>query len=224
MVTEFTCSCCNLKFPCATIEFENQTRLSILSDMTADATTNDEETVQGSATVTDASSSSGTSSSGGTVTTLLSKQGKPLWDRTTIYTVEEVYLGNIVEEVDKEVLRKLGKMISKVIFPVQKFLPCWSECLTLSHDEKKDDEERDGQWVHHLFKKMNWETNEFFKPFEQAIKWNTYKHAFIHNFNNYRATNIAKMKKHVIGGKLAILIATSLIYTFTNLSIVYYQS
>jgi len=200
MVTEFTCNCCHFKFPLANIELENRTRLSSVSEMTTDVATNDEDTVQGSATVTDASTSD--RSSGETVATLVSKTGKPLWDQKTIYSVEDVYLGNIVEEVDKEVVRKLAKMISKVIFPVQKFIPSWSDCLTLSHDEKVDDEERDGQWVHHLFRKMNWEQNILFPPYQQAIKWNTYKHAFIHNYNNYRATNIAKMKKHVIGGKL----------------------
>ncbi len=153
MVTEFTCNCCHFKFPLTNIEFENRTRLSSVSEMTTDVATNDEDTVQGSATVTDASTSE--RSSGETVATLVSKTGKPLWDQKTEYSVEDVYLGNIVEEVDKEVVRKLAKMISKVIFPVQKFIPSWSDCLTLSHDKKVDDEERDGQWVHHLFRKMN---------------------------------------------------------------------
>ena len=181
MITELTCCCYCSKLPISILEFENWTGVSFVSNMTEETTDVDTGLVSGGATITDASSANSTSSS--TVLTL-TKDGKTIWNGITDYSVQEVYLADIVERLDKEVIRRMGKMISKEIFPNQKFIPNWTSCLTLSHDLTQDLEEKDGGWAHHLFNKMN-----------------AYKHAFIHNFNNYRATNIAKMKKHVLRGK-----------------------
>ena len=198
MITELACCCYCSKLPISILEFENWTGVSFVSNMTEETTDVDTGLVSGGATITDASSANSTSSS--TVLTL-TKDGKTIWNGITEYSVQEVYLADIVERLDKEVIRRMGKMISKEIFPNQKFIPNWTSCLTLSHDLTQDLEEKDGGWAHHLFNKMNWQLDTYQKPFHQAIKWNTYKNAFIHNFNNYRATNIAKMKKHVMGGK-----------------------
>ena len=194
MTTEYNCSCCSPKLPISKLEFEIRSEGSFISTMTGDSTELDNDTGSVAMTVTDVSSQS---SAGIT----LNGDGKPIWDGKTTYTVQEVYLGDIVETIDKNTIRKLNNLISKVIFPNEKFLPNWSSVLTLTHDPKTDKDEKDGEWLHHLFGKMNWGTDCHFLQFHQAIKWNTYKHAFIHHFNNYRATNIAKMKKHLLGGK-----------------------
>ena len=194
MITEYTCSCCSSKLPISKLEFEIHPGGSFISTMTGDSTELGNDTGSVTVTVTDVSSQS---SAGIT----LNGDGKPIWDGKTAYTVQEVYLGDIVESIDKNTIRKLTNLISKVIFPNEKFLPNWSSVLTLTHDPERDKNEKDGEWLHHLFGKMNWDTNCHFLQFHQAIKWNTYKHAFIHQFNNYRATNIAKMKKHLLGGK-----------------------
>jgi len=192
MTTKYTCSCCSSDLPISKLEFEN---LSFVSTMTGDSNTHvDNDTGSVTNTVTDASSSSSTC-------VTLNGDGKPIWDGKTVYTVQDVYLGDIVEETDKNTIRRLTNLISKVIFPNEKFLPNWNSVLTLTHDVDIDTEEKDGDWLHHLFGKMSWGIDCHFLPFHQAIKWNTYKHAFIHHFNNYRATNIAKVKKHLLGGK-----------------------
>ena len=154
----------------------------------------------GSATVTDESTNCGESGFGSTGSRV-TKHGKLLWDGKTDYSVQEVYLADIVEDLDKDVATKLGKIVTKVIFPNQKFIPNWSTCLTLTHDLEKDVEDSDAGWIHHVFKKMNWTIDDNFPAYQQAIKWNTYKYALKERFDNHRATNIAKLKKGIIGGK-----------------------
>ena len=193
MITKYSCNCCHSKSPISVLEFENTSRVSYFSAMTETTSETNDDSGSVGVTITDESSQSGSIT--------LSESGKPIWDGKTVYTVEQGYLGDIVERTNKDTIRKLAKMISKVIFPNQKFIPNWSSCITLSHNTEKDIEENDAAWLHHLFKKMNWEVNAYFPLYRQAIMWNTYKHAFKHQFNNYRATHIAKMKKHVLGGK-----------------------
>ena len=71
--------------------------------MTEETTDVDTGLVSGGATITDVSSASSTSNS--TVLTL-TKGGKTIWNGTTDYS-------DIVERLDKDVIRRMGKMISK---------------------------------------------------------------------------------------------------------------
>lgn len=115
MITELSCCCYSSKLPILILEFENPTGVSFVSNMTEETTYVDTGTVSGGATITDASSANSTSNS--TVLTL-TKDGKTIWNGTTNYSVQEVYLADIVERLDKDVIRKMGKMlISKEIFP-----------------------------------------------------------------------------------------------------------
>ena len=176
------------------VELEQVSDRSVVSSMSDNSvnTTVSEET-GGTTVSTDEESRLSVATTGKT---------KTLWNGTEVLTVDQVYLKNIVEIPTKDEMRTLNNVIKKVVFPRMKFIPNWEDCLVLSHVKEKDIEEKQAGWAHSLFRKMNWEADNHFPPYMQAIKWNTYKHSFKQHFNNTRANIITSLKKHLVSGKL----------------------
>ena len=76
-------------------------------------------------------------------------------------------------------------------------------------------------WTHSVFGKMTWGTDDYFLPYMQAIKWNTYKHAFKQHYNKVRATVISNLKQHLISGKFDfIYILYCINYSISELTII----
>ena len=130
---------------------------------------------------------------------------KLLWNGTDAFSVESVYLRNIVEIPTKDTVRSLSNVVKKIVFPRMKFIPNWDDCLVLTHDKDEDTNEKKAGWTHSVFSKMTWGTDDYFLPYMQAIKWNTYKHAFKQHYNKVRATVISNLKQHLISGKFDLI-------------------
>ena len=126
---------------------------------------------------------------------------KLLWNGTHAFSVDSIYLRNIVKIPTKDAVRTLSNVVKKSVFPRMKFIPNWDDCLVLIHDKAKNTTEKKSGWTHSVFGKMTWGTDKYFLPYMQAIKWNTYKHAFKQQFNNVCATVISNLKHHLISGK-----------------------
>ena len=142
-----------------------------------------------------------TENAGGSVLSVATNgKTKWLWNGVETFTVDDVYRKNVVEQPTKDELRTLNNVIKKHVFPKLKFIPNWEDCVVLTHDKEKDTAEQTG-WTHSVFNKMSWKSDEYFQPFQQAIKWNTYKHEFKLHFNRVRANIITNLKKHMLSGK-----------------------
>ena len=179
--------------PIEFIELQEPFAISVASPMSGITTTEHAEEENERNTVsTDSSSVLSCASPGKT---------KQLWNGVTVYTVDKVYLDNVVEIPTKDEMSTLKNTIRKVVFPKMKFIPNWEDCLVMTHDKDKDVEEKSAGWAYIVFKHMNWQSDTLFPPWMQAIKWNTYKYSFKQQFNSARASIIANLKRHMISGK-----------------------
>ena len=181
------------KLPVSLVELSQVSDRSVVSSMTDNTTATNISDETGRNTV-----STGEESQLSVATT---GKTKTLWNGTEILTVDQVYLKNIVEIPTKDEMRTLNNIIKKVVFPKMKFIPNWEDCLVLTHDKEKDINEKHAGWAHSIFRKMNWESDDHFPAYMQAIKWNTYKHSFKQHFNNTRANIITNLKRHMVSGK-----------------------
>jgi len=182
-----------VNIPFEFIELTDQFEISVASQMTGitNATPSDEDAERNTVT-TDNSSVLSFASPGKT---------KQLWNGVQVFTVQKVYLDNVVELPTKDELSTMKNTIKKVVFPKMKFIPNWEDCLILEHNKEQDVREKSAGWAYNVFKQMNWQSDDLFPPWMQAIKWNTYKYSFKQQFNSVRACIIANLKKHMMSGK-----------------------
>ena len=136
----------------------------------------------------------------GSQVSVQSGRSQTLWDRTTSYSIDDVYRINIVETEDKETVQEIGTVMSQTIFPKLKFLINWDKSYVPHNDRTKDE-----GYLHVVFDRLGWNYRQADRLYIQAIKWNTYRNVVKSQFNSTKATRIALVKKELVAGKLFLL-------------------